>query len=243
MKGIKLTVYDWLGYLVPGSLVVWAFVELYIVCGGNLSTSVVLGLPATAQVIFLLVVCYAVGHMLHALANVTIDARTIPGFAPTGYFPDQFNMHFPGSVGKKVHNEIAKYFDADETEPNLICNCYWACYCLVAIANPDSLVHTFLGLTGFYRGMSMACFLVGTIYLIIGILSKICPSHILRMNLSLGWLMIIIVICASLGFLFLRRVGRFRSYLVRTVLAEFLAVSKKQTDKLTNDQNNIDEQT
>jgi hypothetical protein len=229
MKGIKITIYDWLGYLVPGSLVVWAFVELSHLFDVNLSASVLFTLPATAQVIFLLILCYAVGHMLHALANLTIDKHTAPGFAPSGYFPNQFDKHFPGVLGEKIRRNIARYFEMREDEPDLINNCYWTCYCLVASSNPESLVHTFLGLTGFYRGMSMACFLVAFVYFSIGVSTKVWLHDLDVMGLALMWVIVIIVIVSALlGWLFLNRVARFRSYLARAVLAEFLSVCDHQ---------------
>lgn len=219
MRGVRLTIYDWLGYLVPGTLAVWALVELAMFVGVDLTSTKIFELPATAQVIFLLIICYAAGHLLHALANVTLDRIPSAAGSTATHFVRDLQKVFQGAVGEKLRKAAIQYFDAHEKDPDLVQNYYWACYCTVAEASQESLVHTFLALTGFYRGMCMACFLVALAFVASGLVTEV-------------WRLVIIgLVVAALGWMFQRRVARFRSYLVRTVAAEFLEICKGRLPK------------
>jgi len=225
MNSIRTTIYDWMAYLIPGAVTIWALWELLHTRISGAEELVINRLPIVAQLILLLIVCYILGHLLHALANFTIDRLPSGGYPPRNYFPEKFRKHFPQTLREALSCAI---FRSTTIQPDkkaiydesIIKDAYWLCYVYVTESQPQSLVQLFLSISGFYRGMCISCFLVGAIYLISSLIWRQLAV------VSIG------VVSTLIGLVFLFRIRRFKEYLTKTVYMSFLTLTGYVDSKL-----------
>lgn len=228
MQGLTFTLYDIIAYFVPGTIVMWALAEL--ANRTKLGTQqFITTLPDTVVAVAALVIIYAVGHALHAIANSTIDLLPFGGYPPRNYFPDQFEEDFQKPFRLILYRHIVRSFpqDAqpsdqsvaltDDREPvnETVKNAYWACYTAVVQSKPNSLVQIFGSICGLYRGLCVGSFLAAVVYLV---------GTFLFNDLAL---LIVVVVALGAGWLFLNRAARFKRYFTKTVYSDFLFIGNK----------------
>jgi len=226
ITGLRFTILDWITYLFPSGIIIWAVRGLFHVAGKSFPTLVISDLPLFGQVILFLVICYSIGHVLQSIANFTIDLLPFGGYPPRNYFPKKFDKHFSKEFQRVLLSSILKHFGIQEKErikpflaKKIIKNAYWHCYTFLLQKQQNSLAQVFLGLAGFLRSMSVCSFLIAIGYFITGLVVK-------------NWVPIWVAIAALLiGFLFLARVIAFKEYLTMTVYSEFLSAIQEGVEK------------
>jgi hypothetical protein len=216
MKDLRLTIYDWVGYLFPGIIVLWIFSELFNYLEILLSDLLFYRLSDTIQYTLLFILAYFVGHLLHTLANISIDHLPSGSYPPKNYFSEKFEKDFNKSQQRALVRAISKRFEISleeyEEKPfETIKSYYWPCYNYVVNSNSDSLAQVFISLTGLYRGLTISGFLIGLTFMVLGV--GLCEWN----------LVIISIISLILGLFFLYRINRFKCYLTKTVYSAFLA--------------------
>lgn len=190
----------------------WAVLELLGLTGYAPSNGVVSTLSPSMRGVLFVIIAYAIGHGLHAIANFTIDKLPFASYPPKDYFNGKFQKDFPKSMADSLFRTIASMLGipAEETSraTDVIRDAYWICFQFVM--NCQSVeTENFQGMTGFYRGMASAMLVTATMYAV---------AFVEFREGQLG----IIAICALLaGGLFLSRARRFSYYLARTVYANF----------------------
>ena len=95
MKELRMTFYDLRGYFIPGSIMLWALLELLDLTGYVPSTRVISTLSPSMKGGLFIIIAYAVGHGLHAIANFTIDKLPFASYPPKDYFNGKFQTDFP----------------------------------------------------------------------------------------------------------------------------------------------------
>ena len=226
MRDLAFTLYDLVAYFVPGAIVVWALTEL----AGRMGLCVqsITTLPETALVVVALAAIYAMGHALHAIANLTIDFLPFGGYPPRNYFPKQFENDFQEPFRTTLYGHIVRSFHVQGTRQpgdsiavvsgsvnDTVKNAYWACYTVVAQSKPNSLVQVFSSMSGLCRGLCVGCFVIALAYLV---------GSFLLNSLTL---LIVVAVALGAGCLFLNRAMRFKRYLTRTVYSDFLYTNKE----------------
>lgn len=218
MKEIRTTFYDLRGYFIPGSILLWVVIELLGLSGGE-SSQVINSFSPAVKVLFFIVVSYVIGHALHATANFTIDKLPFSSQPPKNYFERKFAEDFQEPAAELLYNSITGLFgkaDAQQEDARVtIKKSYWLClqYCL----NRQNVeTENFLGLTGFYRGVTMSLLTIAALYFWMAFKLSDCTKGMI----GLGALL--------LAGLFLTRVKRFNYYLTRTVYSNFLHLTAER---------------
>ena len=115
MKDLALTLYDTIAYFVPGTIVVWSLVILVGQTASDLQQFSV-NLPDFVLGIIALTMIYVVGHILHAIANLTIDLLPSGGYPPRDYFPTQFDKDFPEPFRSILYRHIVASFHVQDEQ-------------------------------------------------------------------------------------------------------------------------------
>jgi hypothetical protein len=213
MKEVRTTFYEVRSYFVPGSIILWAILELINLTGYQAPTCFVGSLSTAIKGAFLIVIAYVMGHGLHSVANFTIDLLPFGSYPPRNYFGGKFQKDFSPEVISSLYAAICKMLTL--SCDNSICNyatiekAYWICF-QYTMNQQNAEVENFLGLTGFYRGISSAMLIIFISY-------------------SAAWLIVkeseflfISILALTLFLLFLARMRRFGCYLAKTVYSNFL---------------------
>jgi len=221
MKDIKLTLYDWLGYLIPGTILI---VSIYLVIKDTKVFNDSYFKIDSGFINGFLFFClaYLIGHIVHSIANFTIDLLPYGDYAPQKYFNNNLSQDFNSSQIQIINDILKKKFGiqiGDNKEEELKNN-YWLCYTYVIENKPDSLSQTYLNLNGFYRGSSVSTLMASLIFFIKSILACNCALF-----LFLGSILLIFSVLLYL------RARRFKIFLTRTVYLDFLSLNKKDNDK------------
>lgn len=213
MKEIRTTFYELRSYFVPGCIMLWAILELFDLTGYKATTLVISSLSPTTKGILFIVLAYVIGHGLHAVANFTIDKLPFASYPPKDYFDGTFQKDFSPEAIESLFKAVSRLKglqnpnSVDATK--IIKNAYWICFQFVMnLQNAET--ENFLGLTGFYRGITSAMLAIAACYL--GAFLKFQKSEILLIGF------VAILLCG----LFLTRVKRFGNYLAKTVYSNFL---------------------
>ena len=222
MKDIKLTLYDWLGYLIPRTILI---VIIYLVIRdtsgfGNLNIDFDSGF-INGFIFFCL--AYLTGHIIHSIANFTIDLLPYGSYAPRKYYESKLSLDFSTEQLGTIKKILKRKYDiqtADEITKDELRNNYWLCYTNVVENKPDSLSQTFLYLNGFYRGSTVSMFVAS---LILFIKSTITDFD------SLFWVLGLVFFFSS--FLLYLRAKRFKIYLTRTVYSDFILLNNIEDDR------------
>lgn len=213
MKELRATFYELRSYFIPGSLVLWAVLELMVLAGYEPSTGAIGSLSASVKGVLFIVIAYVIGHGLHVVANYTIDKLPFGSYPPKDYFDGKFDKDFsPEAIASlfKATAALLGIQNPDATNAKeTIKKAYWICFQYVMnLQNMET--ENFLGLTGFYRGISAAMVVISGMYLFS--FAYYCKS-------TMG----IIGLCSILvGLMFLTRVRSFGYYLAKTVYCNFL---------------------
>lgn len=213
MKEIRTTFYELRSYFVPGSVMLWAIIELLALTGYQSSTAGIDSLSATVKAILFIIIAYVIGHTLHALANFTIDKFPFASYPPKNYFKQQFRKDFSPQAIDSLFNKCVSITDIKKTAgvnaAETIRDSYWVCFQFVMNAQ-NIETENFLGLTGFYRGITSAMLVTFILYI---------SAYLKTSNVEIG---ITALISLFLLVLFLTRVRRFGNYLAKTVYSNFL---------------------
>lgn len=223
MKDLKLTLYDWLGYLIPGSILI---ISIYIVIKDcevldelNITNS---GDFKFVEGLVFFFFAYLMGHIIHAIANITIDLLPYGAYPPEVYFKTKLTEDFSPTHIKAINRILSKKFEfdlSDDEEKELKIN-YWLCYSDVVDNIENSLSQTFLNINGFYRGTVVSTFIASLIFIIYSMTEE--------NNLEFLYLGFILIIFSV--FLY-QRAKRFKNYLTKAVYFEFLSLNKKSDKK------------
>lgn len=224
MGELRTTLYDIRGYFIPGSITLWAFLEWFALASIQMASPVYSSLPPSIKVALFVIVAYALGHVLHAIANITIDKLPFASYPPKDYFDEKFQKDFPQENSESLKNAIAEMLKISPVNPtdstNFIKSSYWHCFQFV-MSNKNVETENFLGLTGFYRGMASAMLVISLLYTVEAI------------NSWNGGVASIAFSTLIASCLFLARAKRFNYYLVKTVYSNFVSLHNagKQTIK------------
>lgn len=226
MKELRATLYDLRGYFIPGAVMLWAIIELFTNLGYTVANSPVIdSLSSTSKGVLFAIIAYASGHMLHAIANITIDRLPFSSYPPKDYFEKKFANDFSPEQAESLYIATKDFLNITTEEEtnkhNIIKGAYWPCFqFLMHLNNVET--ENFLGLTGFYRGMATAMLMI-------------FPSYLLALfkKPELG-LALISLAALIAGLLFLARAKRFNYYLAKTVYSNFLYIYlNKMQDRAT----------
>jgi hypothetical protein len=224
MKELRTTFYEIRGYFVPGSIVLWAILELMGMAGYLPTTEAISSLPPSARGVLLLAIAYVIGHGLHALANYTIDKMPFGSYPPKNYFDKKFENDFSpeaiSSLFKAVATLLAIQSPDTANAKDTIKKAYWVCFQYV-MNSQNTETENFLGLTGFYRGITSAMGVISTLYFV---------AFLFYCQVRLG---IISACCFLIALLFLTRVQRFGYYLAKNVYSNFLHLYTEQVQGIT----------
>lgn len=223
MKELRTTFYELRSYFVPGSVVLWAVLELMSMTGYEPSTRAMSCLSSPARGVLFIVIAYVIGHGLHVVANYTIDKLSFGSYPPRDYFDKKFEQDFSSEAISALFKATAAILgiqNPDATNAKeTIKKAYWLCFQYV-MSFQNIETENFLGLTGFYRGITAAMAVISVMYLLS--FAYYCKS-------MLG----IIGLCSFLiGLMFLTRVRRFGYYLARTVYFNFLQLYNEKGARL-----------
>ncbi len=217
MKEIRTTFYELRSYFVPGSVMLWALIELLALTGYRSSTAGMDSLSPVVKAILFIIISYVFGHALHAIANFSIDKFPFASYPPKNYFKSQFQKDFSPQTIDALFNKCVSVLGIQNTTSlntaDTIKSSYWVCFQFVMNAQ-NIETENFLGLTGFYRGIASAMIATFVMYLIAYL--KTCRNDI-------G---IAAILALFLFLLFLTRVRRFGNYLAKTVYSNFLHIYK-----------------
>lgn len=222
MKDIKLTLYDWLGYLIPGTILI---ISIYFTIKDT-SEFAKLNFDFGSEFIkgfIFFCLAYLLGHIIHSIANYTIDLLPYGDYAPKKYYDTEFSLDFSNGQISTIKKILKRDYDiqiADEKIKIELRNNYWLCYTNVVENKPDSLSQTFLYLNGFYRGSSVSLFLVS--------LTLLLKSIYLRFD---TFFLIAGLFSLLFSFLLYLRAKRFKIYLTRTVYSDFISLNKLENDR------------
>lgn len=225
MKDLKLTLYDWLGYLIPGSILI---ISINLVLENKeilamLNITTIVDFKFVEGLVFFFF-AYFIGHIMHVVANHTIDKLPYGDYAPKEYFENKFKDDFSPAHIKAIKDILKEKFqlDAGDNEEHELKKNYWFCVSYVLNKNSDSLSKTFLNLNGLYRGLTVSTFIASVIFMI---------KSIVDQNSLFFYLSFIGLLCSILLY---ERAKRFKIYLTRAVYFEFLALNIKADDKTDN---------
>jgi len=230
MDKLISSLYDLIAYLVPGALVFTAVA--YLATSADVNTQQTYSIPELALGLILMALMYTIGHLLHAIANYTIDRLPSGGYPPRDYFPEQFNKDFDLQFRITLFNRIVALFQlpeqslgsgqgkiVDENKLALtVKNAYWPCYIVVEHSQAQSLAQRFSSISGLYRGLTIGSFVTALFYLI-------GAWHL--NNLMLVWIALAAV---GIAIVFLLRNIRFKYYLTKTVYSSFLHITRDHND-------------
>jgi hypothetical protein len=217
MKDIKFTIYDWLGYLIPGTVLL---TSIYFVFLDKSELVKVIDFPDFILGFLLFCIAYIAGHLVHSIANYTIDLLPYGKYAPIDYFKREFSKDFNDSQINRLiqifNNKYGLIKDDSGSNIEFINKNYWLCYTNVIDKRPDSLIQVFLSLNGLYRGICISCLLSSIILLF-------------KCDLTNGFSEMIIwsVILLFISFMFYLRAKRFKIYLTRTVYTDFISLNNQ----------------
>jgi hypothetical protein len=221
MKEIRTTFYELRSYFVPGSIVLWAILELLCLTGYEPTTRAVSAFSMSIKGVLFIIIAYVLGHALHVVANSTIDKLPFGSYPPKNYFKVKFEKDFSPEAINSLHKAVTTLMGSPNTSVSnandTIQKAYWICFQYVMnVQNVET--ENFLGLTGFYRGITSAMMVISGMYVV---------SFILHGKVEL---VVIGVVATFFACLFLTRVHRFSYYLVRTVYSNFLnSYNEKQS--------------
>ena len=223
MKDLNLTFYDWLGYLIPGSIVILSIYPVIQAYGlfSKLNISIENINDFVGGLIFFFL-AYLMGHIIHSVSNLTLDKRPYGKYAPDEYFEKNLGEDFSEAQIKAIVDIIINKFNVNvgsDMEKELKNN-YWLCYYDVVDNIENSLTQTFLNINGFYRGT-----LISTIMASLTLSMFSITNHIDREFIYLAIFLILI------SPLLYQRSKRFKIYLTRSVYFEFLSLNKKGEKK------------
>jgi hypothetical protein len=225
MQGLRATFYDLRGYFVPGAVI------LLLICELPGASDLVPhwqffgdGTPLVRAALFA-IIAYVVGHILNAIANFTIDRLPFGSYPPASYFKSPggtgvsaFQADFPDATATALAAAIERVFGMEgrpQSERGQVAKAaYWPCFQFV-LARQNTETENFLGLTGFYRAMTVAMFTIALAYGGVAIASR-------------SWAYVVATASSvSIGLLFLARFARFGRYLAKTVYSNFLHLSNE----------------
>jgi len=196
MKDLKLTLYDWLGYLIPGTILLTCI--YYVLKGTEFLNGFNFDQNFINGFIFF-TMAYFSGHVIHSIANYTIDLFSFGGYPPKEYFIKKFQNDLNTNQIDAISMILVNKFNIKPGENKIddLKNNYWLCYANVVEMKEDSLTQTFLNLTGFYRGSSISAILSSIIL--------ITKSFLVPDNMSFIALGIVLLISSFLLFLRTKR--------------------------------------
>lgn len=222
MNSIKYSIYDLVGYFIPGSLVLWCWLELANMLNFDYSVFLINDVNIVVKIGLLVIACYAVGHLLHAIANYTIDKFISGSYPPKDYFPNKFKTDFSPIMISLLKECINKQFNMpahdNYSDENFIKDSYWLCYSYVANAKQESLAQTFLNISGFYRGLATGFYViaVSNFFAFIFYCQRIMP--------------VVALFAVVIAQLFFLRNRRFKYYLAKTVYSDFISICNINKD-------------
>lgn len=214
MNNLKMTFYDWIAYLFPGGILCWFIFEISGKLFQNASNLMIIKSSFIQGVMFI-VFSYVCGHLLHAIANFTLDLLPSGGYPSNSYFSKKFDKDFDEFLVKKLIFLLGDESPLDQKE--YVKKHYWLCFTKVTSHNSDSLANLFLAHNGFYRGLTICMLLI------------IAPFNILY-NIGLCSHIGISVILMAVAILSHIRSCRFKNYLIKTVYTDFIRIAGDKND-------------
>lgn len=219
MKSVRLTIYDAVGYFVPGAVLLWSLRHGLVSLGSSCGDHLLGDLPAAAQVAFLATLSYVGGHILHGLANFTIDRMPFGGNPPRNYFREHFHCDFSNAAISSLAAAISRRFglalpaEPDGRDSSFFESTYWLCYTFGVQEREDGLTSVFQALHGLYRALTLCCLISAILFAA----SAVRCWRPLSFSVSVTALL--------LTLLFAMRAARFGRHVARTALADFLCLA------------------
>jgi hypothetical protein len=159
MKELRATFYELRSYFIPGSILLWAVFELMSMTGYETSTRAISTLSPSVRGALFIIIAYVMGHGLHVVANFTLDKLAFGSYPPRNYFDGQFKEDFPPDAVASLFKATVSFLGIQNPDTDnateIIKRAYWPCFQYVMnLQNIET--ENFLGLTGFYRGITAA---------------------------------------------------------------------------------------
>ncbi len=223
MKDLKLTLYDWLGYLTPGSILI---ISIYLTIKDGKILDKFNIVDSTdykfVEGIVFFFFAYLIGHIIHAIANLTIDKLPYGKYASKEYYENNLTKDISTTQQKAIIDILKEKFMLEVTDDQKyeLKKNYWLCFYDVVDNVENSLSQTFLNINGFYRGTLVSTFIASLIFIIYSMTEE--------NNLEFLFLGFILIIFSILLY---QRTKRFKNYLTKAVYFEFLSLNKKSDKK------------
>ena len=237
MKDLQLSLYDFLGYVIPGFILIIGLAGIFDVHQPIEKKFCYLMSIGTTGWIILVVLSYILGHLLHSISNLTIDK--FRDYPPKRYFDkkdDDILEHQRKMISIKIASLLNKPTPTHhQDEIKLIGSSYWLCYTYILNNLKSPLSPIFLSLTGFYRGITV-CFALLTIFTLVKILyllNALGIAFILIFYRFLDFFGVVHLFIFFIFFIFfLKRTFRFTTYFNNIFYTEFLIAKE---DKVKED--------
>lgn len=241
----KFNFYDFIGYVIPGSL---GCVFLYWLIDGFFGFSLHLEVKSIGESILFLALAYFIGHLIQAYGN-TIEKSAVREWG--GWFSEQFlkddNSYYTPAFKralresiKTVFGESAELGTNDETQRPQRQELFNLCYTL--IVQEGAALHTeiFNGVYSLYRGMIAAiniAIVVSAVITVKHILLLILPLFKVSVTSSPFWFFSVFHFGVGLSTLIFsllvriplrERLKRFAQYFANSVYVNFYAWFKRK---------------
>jgi hypothetical protein len=204
IKNLKASIYDILGYFLPGLLVILVLILLFLNYDVKYLFEEIKRL-STTEIMLAIIIAYIIGHLIQSISNILENIflklpllKYISG-APSYQYLSESNKFYSNEFKKLIINAAKEIFKSENLKEKELFN---LCYSLILQKGETYRIELFVSLYGFYRGLSYSCLISSILFFI---------YH----NFILAIAFVIFTI------LFLQRYKRFKSYFEDYVYRDF----------------------
>ena len=204
IKNLKASIYDILGYFLPGLLFMFALILLSLNYNVEYLFEEIKRL-STTEIMLAIIIAYIIGHLIQSISNILENIflklpllKYISG-APSYQYFSESNKFYSDEFKKLIINAAKEIFKSENLKEKELFN---LCYSLILQKGETRRIELFVSLYGFYRGLSYSCLISSILFFI---------YH----NFILAIAFVIFTI------LFLQRYKRFKSYFEDYVYRDF----------------------
>jgi hypothetical protein len=204
IKNLKASIYDIFGYFLPGLLVMFVLILLFLNYNVKYLFEEIKRL-STTEIMLAIIIAYIIGHLIQSISNILENIflklpflKYISG-APSYQYLSESNKFYSDEFKKLIINAAKEIFKSENLKEKELFN---LCYSLILQKGETYRIELFVSLYGFYRGLSYSCLISSILFFI---------YH----NFILAIAFVIFTI------LFLQRYKRFKSYFEDYVYRDF----------------------
>jgi uncharacterized membrane protein YbhN (UPF0104 family) len=204
IKNLKASIYDILGYFLPGLLVILVLILLFLNYNVKFLFEEIKRL-STTEIFLAIIIAYIIGHLIQSISNILENIfsklpllKYISG-APSYQYLSESNKFYSNEFKKLILDAAKDIFKSENLKEKELFN---LCYSLILQKGETYRIELFVSLYGFYRGLLYSC-----------LISSILFSMYRNFILAIAFVIFAI--------LFLQRYKRFRSYFEDYVYRDF----------------------